>query len=314
MSVRAASQPRPDNFVDDWSCFHRSADEARAFRAATGWLFWADVSEYQPVITPDYPYPLFAERLDTGMRLDHNAVYNRMGAEKIKTIEALIGYVVFIPGQSTAQMKRLKTAFGLTDPGFAVMVDMESGSDFAGPGDHSVEANELLLELADWTGNPARSLGYANAYDWSSNWPSHPHNLKRVVADYGSQLVHGCWAQQYHGGGNTPAPPGFPTACRPFGSWVDMNARQATVPATLDDLGLDWLSMATEVQVKAAVVDALMSPAGQAALEEAAITALRKQAVNINGLLSFDHKAYPSIEAFLEGIPGYKTILARSHK
>lgn len=224
------------------------------FHLATGWQFWADISEFQPPVDKTYPYATLAYRLDTGWRIDNHAKANHATSEKMKSIGARIGYVVFIPGQTKAILQRLKNNFGNGDPGIAIMDDMESGKDFAGPGNHSIEANDFHDELAAWTNNDMnRQLGYANAYDWASLWKVRPAGMKRVLADYEATIKSGYWAQQYVGGGNTPVPSGFPRACRPFGSWVDLNAKKTTVPAMLDELGLDWLSMATQAQVKALV-------------------------------------------------------------
>ena len=315
--LRAAHAPRPADHRDDWTCFHRSPAEAMEASAASGWLWWADISEFQCQVTKDYPYSVLAIRLDTGYRLDNHAIENRAAVEKIQRIEALIGYVVFIPGQSKEILARLKKAFGSGDPGFAAMVDMESGQGFAGPGNHSSEANDFIAALADWSGVPERQLGYANAGDWATNWPTRPAGMKRILANYGPTIKPGYWAQQYKGGGNTPVPAGFPTAVKPFGSWVDLNARKTTVPELLDDLGLDWLTMATQAQVQAAaqaaLVAALNSTDGQAAIQKA-VAAQVAHGVDVNGLLEFDHKAKPSLEAFLTGIPGYKTIASRKTK
>lgn len=235
---RASNRPRPDNFVEDFSVVHESVEHALSAANTSGWQFWADVSEFQPVVDKTYPYACLAYRLDNGHRLDYHAKANHATSEKIESIVARIGYVVYLNGEVASIMKRLKNNFGASNPGIGVMVDMESGKDFAGPGNHSFGANNLVSELRDWTGSHAAVIGYANAYDWHSNWPAHASDMKRVLADYSATIESGFWAQQYTGGTKYPVPNGFPTACRPFGSWVDMNAKKTTASALADSLGL----------------------------------------------------------------------------
>lgn len=249
---RAGMNPAPAGYTVDWSTAHLTVDAADEAQAASGYALWADISEYQTPVNSLYPYQQLTIRLDTGGRLDKHAQTNHTAWLKLKRTGFLSGYMVFIPGQSAAILKRVQGAFGKQLEGIAPMVDVEAGKGFAGPGNHSAEANDFVNELDSATGNIAREIGYANSPDWGSCWPSRGHLQHRVVADYSATMQPGYWAQQYYGGLNYPTPTGFPRACAPFGSWVDMNAAASATDTLLDDLGLDWLSMANEAQVQAA--------------------------------------------------------------
>jgi hypothetical protein len=146
---------------------------------------------------------------------------------------------VFKPGQVNATMKRLVDFFGQSAPHkLVVMIDMESGSGFAGPGDHSVGANALANALAVWLGDKRRVLGYANGNDWSLCWSFAPAWMKRVQASYGTQDP-GAYAWQYYGGdARWPSPAGYPRSCPPFGANVDMNVIHKPIAQIAADFGL----------------------------------------------------------------------------
>lgn len=290
---RAGNASRPDGWVDDWTDAHLTLEAADEVFATTQRIFWADISRFQPVVNSTYPYRQLAIRLDSGFSIDENAAENRARVAKIDHIEVLLGYCVFRPGQSKSILGRLKNAFG-SDPEFAVMTDMESGSEFAGPGNHSAEANDFVNELADWTSR-ARQVGYANGYDWASNWPNRPDWLKRATAAYGTNDP-GTWSWQYYGGLNYPSPAGFPRSCPPFGGWVDMNTAKLTPDGFKDDLGLDWLSMATKQDV-ADLIDARI----EHALAEVHQDAVNTVAQGLRATLlggdhgPFKHSEYPKL-------------------
>jgi len=300
--ARAGLNPEPLDHVHLMETAHRDFEHFLEFFSATSRLIWADISEFQQVVDSTYPYPVLAIRLDTGYRLDNHAVSNHRAVSNIAHIDALIGYAVFIPGQSKAILNRIKNAFG-SQPDFAIMTDMESGPGFAGPGNHSSEANEFVAQCEAWTHDAARELGYANDPDWKSNWSSPLPWMHKVIAHYGSDFVPGYFAQQYYGGLNYPTPTGLPRACKPFGSWVDLNTAAMTLTTLQDSLGLDWLSMATKADVQAAVTEAVQAALGNAS-----------NVVNVNGLITYDHTRYASAEAFFTGIPGYRTVASRNPK
>jgi hypothetical protein len=200
--------------------------------------FYADVSEFQNVVDGSYPYPVFAFRLDNGGRIDYHAVENWDHAKADPRIQVVIAYVVFQPGHRAQILDRVKRFFGPHAPAkLVLMIDMESGAQFAGPGNHSSEANSLALDFAAYLGTPKRVLGYANQYDFRSCWPSRPGWLKLVTASYGASNP-GTFGWQFYGGVPNPHPAGYPTSCHPFGSQVDLNAIQLPIDSIITELGL----------------------------------------------------------------------------
>lgn len=238
---RAGVQPRPADWVDFPDLAAHTRTVHAEFAATAPITFWADVSEYQPPIDGTYPYPKFGFRADTGSRLDVNARANwSYCVAHPDHIRVAVAYVVFKPGQSAAIMSRLRGAFGsICPPNMVPEIDMESGSGFAGPGNHSAEANDLMGQLAAWTGQQPQTQGYANGNDWAGNWPTPPAWMKRRLAAYStSPTPAGYYARQYYGALPYGSPAGWPRSCPPFGSYVDMNATERTIDQILTDYGI----------------------------------------------------------------------------
>lgn len=222
---------------------------------------WVDGSSYQRVVTDAYPEPMFAFRGDTGHGTDHNAAPNWAWCERTPRCQVALSYLVLIPGNEAEILARMRNLLGAhPDPGkLAVMVDMESGREFAGPGDHSASGNKMAELIAGWLGDQRRVVPYANRYDYTSNWPHMVSWLKprEITASY-SAAWPGTWGQQYYGGMNFPTPAGLPRSMAPFGSNVDLNVAHASIATIRAQLGLgDWTDMATEAQVEAAVTAAI---------------------------------------------------------
>lgn len=235
---RAGVNERPPLFVEPSApAFAKAAALLR--RAVSPYTVFADISEFQPVISDAYEHPMVSFRADTGWRLDNHAWANWNYVKHASHIEVALSYVVFIPGQNAAILSRLKSLFGSTCPNkLAIMVDMESGYGFAGPGNHSWEANQLLDELVAWTGSRAKVVAYANGYDFASCWPTAPSWVKKITASYGTQDP-GTWGWQYFGGmSQYSSPYGMPRSSAPFGSWVDMNVVHRTLAQIKSDLGM----------------------------------------------------------------------------
>lgn len=200
---------------------------------------FADVSEFQSVSNDSYPSRILAVRIDNGFRLDYNIAGNWSWAKSAHTrgrLDMLLCYVVYKPGQNQAILNRVKSFFGGTCPSFvAFEIDMESGADFAGPGNHSAEANQLASLLSTFSGALARQIAYANSYDYASNWPQFNAALKKNTASYGS-IDPGTYAQQYYGGmPQYPVPAGLPTSMAPFGAYVDLNVIRKPLATILAD-------------------------------------------------------------------------------
>lgn len=265
-SLRAGARPRPSIWVepDPALTLAHTRDEGMLY-AAVGQTLFADISAFQVVVDGSYPYPVLGFRADSGNSTDGHAAANWAYCETHPSrIQVVIPYVIFKPGQSGAIMRRLKNLFGSQCPPRVVPeIDMESGADFAGPGDHSSEANSFIATLAAWSGKRVKTQGYANSPDWQGCWPSHPVWMKRRLANYSADPVPPeYYSKQYYGALPYPSPPGLPRSCPPFGSYVDMNVIPRTITQIIadygigDDMSLDatdhaWLlaNLATQDQV-----------------------------------------------------------------
>lgn len=307
-ALRAGNRAMPPDWRSPLPEVSHSRDQWEAFLAGHAELslgaavrqFYADISEFQRPVNSHYPYPMLAFRADSGWRLDNNARLNKayVDAHPDHILVAPI-YNVFIPGQTGAILKRLKGLFGSEcPPPYCPMTDMEQGAGFAGPGNHSSEVNDFVAELAAWS-SQARQIGYANAPDWSANWPSRPSWMKRSIALYSSgPTPAGYYARQYYGALPYAVPAGYPTACAPFGSYVDMNVVPRSTGTIRDDFGLDWLSMATKAEVQAACKAAV-----EAAIPDIVNALLDHNIVSIN---SATGAKYP-LERFLQS-PDRRTL------
>lgn len=248
--MRAGVSERPALFVEPTSsAFTKVAAVLRS--VVSGGTFFADFSEFQPVITSAYPWAMASFRADTGWRRDNHAAANWSFIKNSSTVQVALTYVVYIPGQNAAIMSRLKSLFGSTCPDkLAVVVDMESGSGFAGPGNHSADANNLLNELVAWTGSRRRVLAYANSYDFLSCWSGLPTWVKRITASYGTSDP-GTWGWQYFGGMTQySSPAGYARSCAPFGAWVDINVTHRSIAQVKADLGMVTATPASPVPSK----------------------------------------------------------------
>lgn len=242
---RAGAREKPAIWVEPaepLNLFAQTRAEGMLY-SATGQTFNADASIWQPLVDGTYPYPVLGFRADTGGSTDSHAAGNWAYCEQNPDhIRIAIPYVVFKPGQRQAIMTRLRNLFGSQcPPNIVPEIDMESGPRFAGPGDHSAEANALAADLAAWTGSQDRVQGYANAPDWASSWPSRPAWMKRRLAWYSANAwppPAGIYTVQYYGALPYSSPPGFPRTCAPFGSFIDMNATPRTVDQMESDYGI----------------------------------------------------------------------------
>lgn len=237
--LRASAQPRPADWTDPYAVHDLDHRAFAAVAAGVGLTFFADVSTYQPLVDSSYPYPVFGFRADSGSSTDSHADGNWGYCDQHPDrILAVLAYIVFKPGRSGAIFTRLKNLFGSQCPPQVVPeIDMESGVQFAGPGDHSVEANDFIATLAGWSGKQARTQGYANAPDWAGNWPRTPVWMKRRLAAYSSQpTAAGYYSRQYYGALPYASPAGYPRSCPPFGGYVDMNV----IPRSIDQILVDY--------------------------------------------------------------------------
>jgi len=197
--------------------------------------FYPDISKYQHVIGPDFAYSILCFRLDSGYETDPNASANLKVALANPRVKLLIGYVVPIPGHNDQILGRVKKLLGgKCPPNMGFMLDEESGRGFAGPGDHSTEWNALDAELGAFAGSSKRVIGYANTGDWSSGWPHHRPDLKRVVAKYSPtppSISYYGW-QYSDGSTQWPVPSGYPRTS------TDMNVIHKPIDEILADFGV----------------------------------------------------------------------------
>jgi hypothetical protein len=222
--------------------------------------FFSDISYFQNVVNGSYPYPMLCFRADSGSFTDANAAANWHYCATNPSIQLAVAYVVYLPGQESNILARVRQLFGATCPAkLAFMIDMESGGGFAGPGNHSAGANHLFNLLAEYAGSAKRVMGYANHYDWINNWPSPPLGMKRATAAYTTSDP-GTYQWQYYGGDSRwVSPQGYPRGSNPFGTNVDMNVIHKPISEILVDFGItgtDWFDMASKNDLLAAVQQA----------------------------------------------------------
>jgi hypothetical protein len=320
-SQRAAFRPRPPGWrePDPLTLFAHTPDEGMLYSAA-GQTFWADISVFQPVVDGTYPYPMLGFRADSGTSTDGHATANWAYADiHPDRIRVALPYVVFQPGQSGAIFTRLRNLFGSDCPPRVVPeIDMESGSGFAGPGDHSVEANDFLDTLAGWSGGRAKTEGYGNGPDWAGSWPGAPSWVKKRLAWYSvDPTPAGYYARQYYGALPYASPAGYPRACAPFGSYVDMNVTPRTITQIEADYGIgdavatvEGFNPAASTQLTQIVTNVIQAQLGAAARDNAN-TALNG---GVSARLKLDRnaalKALPT-DADLANLAGQITALAQ---
>jgi hypothetical protein len=282
-SLRATHRPKPEFWVDPYADI---TPLAHAELAAGPVTFFADISTYQPLVNSSYPYPVLGFRADTGTSTDSHAAGNWAYADAHPDrLRVLLPYIVFKPGEAAGIQQRLKDLFGVDcPPRVALEIDMESGVDFAGPGNHSSEANDLIGWAAQWSGSQLSTEGYANDPDWAGCWPSRPAWMKRRIADYSSSPTPaGFYARQYYGALPYPSPAGWPRSCAPFGGYVDMNA----IPRSI-----------TQIEADFGIGDADMPLTGP---DVNAVVAGVKAMLQIGGVLTDNNTQTEQLEAWMNG-------------
>jgi hypothetical protein len=181
---------------------------------------WADVSEFQVVVTDAYPWEFFCYRSNDGNHLDAHFAANRAWADAAVASGKIFGYLVYYfyrPGVDGAAI--LRSLVGTPNPRMAVMIDVESdGGNVSG--DQSAQINDQYSALSLWLGDPRRVVGYGNVGDLNALWRSKPAALRFVVADYsGTPSYPGMFAHQF--ADNVPTAPFGPCdADRAYGMAV----------------------------------------------------------------------------------------------
>lgn len=196
---------------------------------------FADVSEWQPPLTTEYPYPFLSIRSNDGTYRDRNFAQNWDTARRMLDTGQLAGLIVYAvvrPNWADSLAVHLDMQ-GENRPDVATMADAESwGGQISG--DHSDAFNRFVWGASDWrggnmpNGNPRRVCGYLNPND-ASIWPTRPP-IGWIVPSYGAvprfgdrtrDLEANMIAHQYTDGGGYGG--GLPEGAPPFGK-CDMNA------------------------------------------------------------------------------------------
>jgi hypothetical protein len=195
--------------------------------------FFADVSEYQVPVDNSYPYKLLSIRVSDGTHQDNNFAQNYAWMRNALDTDRLTCGIVYTYARPNWQdnadtVRQMIDGNGGLHPKVVLMVDVESGGNPAGDG--SAWINALYNNLAQYAGNPARVIGYANQGDFNSMWPSRPNGLRVIAASYGSNpLLAGQIGHQYTDG-SKGANQGLPMGCAPFGN-CDMNVADGLSPS-----------------------------------------------------------------------------------
>ncbi|MED5815244.1 hypothetical protein VST63_23030 [Mycolicibacterium sp. 050232] len=211
----------------------RSRWIVRSAAAITDTLF-ADVSEWQRPVDDAYPYPVLSIRVSDGTYRDHNFAANyawMRGALDSGRLVFGIVYTYCRPNweANADTVRAMIDSNGGLHPRIALMLDVEQGGNPRGDGSDWI--NRLYWNLADYTGNRARIIGYGNVGDPNNMWLTKPSGIRLVVAAYGSNPDYpGKVAHQYTDGRGFS--PGLPQGAPPFGH-CDMNSADGLDPVQL---------------------------------------------------------------------------------
>lgn len=193
---------------------------------------FADVSEWQVPVDDSYPYPVLSIRVSDGTYQDRNFARNYGWMRGALDDGRLTFGIVYTyvrpanPGATAATVKQMIDANGGLHPRVALMLDVESGGNPGG--DQSGPINTLYAALADYTGSPARIIGYGNVSNLDSMWRTKPPGIRLIVAGYGRLPAYpGMVAHQYTDGSGFGG--GLPEGAAPFGD-CDMNAANGLDP------------------------------------------------------------------------------------
>jgi len=146
---------------------------------------FADVSSYQPDVDNRYPYHFLSIRSNDGTYRDSHFAFNLAWAKHAVDIGRMTGFLVYFvyePNWSET-VGTFKAMVGTPHPKMAVMIDAETwGGKISG--NQSAGLNAARESLIAWLhGNRKRVIGYANAGDFASMWPTRG-DTKVVLANY----------------------------------------------------------------------------------------------------------------------------------
>lgn len=152
--------------------------------------FFADISEWQPVIDDSYPYKWLSIRSNDGTYRDHNFHANWDVARSWLDSGRLRGLIVYCVYRRNWE-STLDTHINMqreNRPDVVSMIDVETWGG-AIQGDNSDAINRLVWGVGDWRGpqidgRPRRVIGYLNPGD-ARIWPIRPP-IGFVIPSFGS--------------------------------------------------------------------------------------------------------------------------------
>jgi hypothetical protein len=227
---KAASQPT-DAVVADTGRSDADPTAAPVRDVTVADTLFADVSEFQPVVNDSYLYQVLSIRVSDGTYRDHHFAANYAWVRRALDSGKLVFGIVYTYCRPNWQdnadtVRSTIDANGGLHPRVALMLDVEQGGNPRGDGSDWI--NRLYGNLADYTGNPARIIGYGNIYDLDSMWRTKPSGIRIIVAAFGANPDYpGKVAHQYTDG--TGYGGGLPEGAPPFGN-NDMNSADGLDP------------------------------------------------------------------------------------
>lgn len=186
---------------------------------------FADVSYFQNPVDDTYPYEILSIRSNDGTFEDPEFAHNYQWCVAAADRGDLGCFIVYFYWRSNWAdcvnvLERMVADQGGPHPKMIAMIDLESGGNPSG--DQSDGVNRAYWALADWLGDPARVIGYANSGDFWSMWNLRPDGVRVIGAGYGADPgLPGEIAHQYTDGMGYGG--GLPEGASPFGN-CDMNS------------------------------------------------------------------------------------------
>lgn len=208
-------------------------------------VYWADVSQYQPLIDNTYPHRVVSFRSNSGDKEDTKFRENYMRAldmVSLGQLDAIIVYYFFRPGQANCDLWNQMVRIDNKIPDCVVcMVDVEGAPDKNGKrtitGNNSFEINDEIVRLRKWLGDDRRVIGYHNPNPDPDLWTQKPPGgINLIVPKYNNDVS------------KTPAYPNDggrvfghqysdKIPCSPFGP-CDANFSNLKLSQFLDRLGI----------------------------------------------------------------------------
>lgn len=153
---------------------------------------WADVSNFNPLVSDVYPYRWIAIRSNDGTLDDTHFQLNLAWAKHACDVGKLDGFIVYVVFETNVSqtVANLIQNVGPPHPKMAVMIDVESWPVNGVPrirGNQTTLIEQTRKAIVAWLGNNAkRVIVYGNTGDLKTLYPGKPAGVRVVVAAYGS--------------------------------------------------------------------------------------------------------------------------------